>query len=140
MMKLMNLFYILIHNFIQLHVDIYLYIFFPASYKTKAYLLLEDKLDKLMLRLDKIDSSGETFIRNKRREVILAVQNALKNLENKLTQIKSDHQEHDISLTDQSSSSSNNNNNTNHNINKQDHSSIDSREIHIGSNEECQDK
>lgn len=120
---------------------IYIYIFFPASYKTKAYLLLEDKLDKLMLRLDKIDSSGETFIRNKRREVILAVQNALKNLENKLTQIKSDRQEHDISLTDQSSSSSsNNNNNTNHNISKQDHSSIDSREIHIGSNEECQDK
>ncbi|CAH8626546.1 unnamed protein product [Schistosoma bovis] len=116
---------------------------FTSSYKTKAYLLLEDKLDKLMLRLDKIDSSGETFIRNKRREVILAVQNALKNLENKLTQIKSDRQEHDISLTDQSSSNNNNNNNnnnTNHNINKQDHSSIDSREIHIGSNEECQDK
>ncbi|CAI2733125.1 unnamed protein product [Schistosoma spindalis] len=114
---------------------------FTSAYKTKAYLLLEDKLDKLMLRLDKIDSSGETFIRNKRREVILAVQNALKNLENKLTQIKSDHQEHNISLTDQSSSSSSNNNdNTNNNINKQDHSSIDSREIHTGSNEECQDK
>ncbi|CAH8606094.1 unnamed protein product [Schistosoma intercalatum] len=113
---------------------------FTSSYKTKAYLLLEDKLDKLMLRLDKIDSSGETFIRNKRREVILAVQNALKNLESKLTQIKSDNQEHDISLTDQSSSSSNNNNNTNDNINKQVHSSIDSREIHIGSNEECQNK
>lgn len=99
---------------------------FTSSSKTKAYLLLEDKLEKLMLRLDKINSSGEIFIRNKRREVILAVQNALKNLENKLTQIRSNHQQQpDISSTDQSS---------NNHLNKQNHSSIDSREIHIDSN------
>ncbi|CAH8555921.1 unnamed protein product [Schistosoma turkestanicum] len=79
---------------------------FTSSCKNKAYLLLEDKLEKLMLRLDKIDSAGDVSIRNKRREVILAVQNALKNLENKLsTQVEpDDHQynyqgEHDITLT-----------------------------------------
>ncbi|VDQ06544.1 unnamed protein product, partial [Trichobilharzia regenti] len=80
--------------------------FFP-SFKDKKYLLLEDKLEKLTLRLDNIDSAGDSAIRNKRREVILAIQNVLKNLEDKLANSRSlvklqsndDTQEGDAQLT-----------------------------------------
>ncbi|CAH8866503.1 unnamed protein product [Trichobilharzia szidati] len=81
--------------------------FFP-SFKDKKYLFLEDKLEKLTLRLDNIDSAGDSAIRNKRREVILAIQNVLKNLEDKLANSRSlvklqsndDNQEGDAQLTD----------------------------------------
>ncbi|CAH8631061.1 unnamed protein product [Heterobilharzia americana] len=77
--------------------------YFPTC-KDKAYLLFEDKLEKLTLRLDNIDSAGDSAIRNKRREVILSIQSVLNSLEDKLTNqlivVKWESDSHNLSSVD----------------------------------------
>ncbi|KAK4467678.1 hypothetical protein MN116_008616 [Schistosoma mekongi] len=96
--------------------------------KNKAYLLLEDKLDKLMLRCDNIESAGDLTIKNKRREVILAIQTVLINLENKLPQFKS--------VDDQDNKNNDLQSFNTDELDKKDHSSVDSSEINSSFNRE----
>ncbi|TNN09956.1 hypothetical protein EWB00_005841 [Schistosoma japonicum] len=93
---------------------------FIPSCKNKAYLLLEDKLDKLMLRCDNIEFAGDLTIRKKRREVILAIQTVLLDLENKLPQSKS--------VNDQDSKTNDLQSSNIDKVDKKDHSSLDSSE------------
>ncbi|KAA0190948.1 hypothetical protein FBUS_07076 [Fasciolopsis buskii] len=57
---------------------------FSSSTKDKTYLYLEDRLDKLLLKFDGIDTGGEDTIRQKRKQAVRETLDAISALEKKL--------------------------------------------------------
>ncbi|KAF6779601.1 hypothetical protein AHF37_01037, partial [Paragonimus kellicotti] len=62
---------------------------FASPVKDKQYLMLEDKLDKLLLEIDRIDSAGDEAVRDKRRQATKDVLAAISVLEHKLANASS---------------------------------------------------
>ncbi|KAF5400763.1 hypothetical protein PHET_05887, partial [Paragonimus heterotremus] len=62
---------------------------FASPVKDKQYLMLEDKLDKLLLEIDRIDSAGDEAVRDKRRQATKDVLATISVLEHKLANASS---------------------------------------------------
>ncbi|KAF8561619.1 hypothetical protein P879_06202 [Paragonimus westermani] len=62
---------------------------FASPVKDKQYLMLEDKLDKLLLEIDRIDSAGDEAVRDKRRQATKDVLATISLLEHKLANANS---------------------------------------------------
>ncbi|KAF7232459.1 hypothetical protein EG68_10433 [Paragonimus skrjabini miyazakii] len=62
---------------------------FASPIKDKQYLMLEDKLDKLLLEIDRIDSAGDEAVRDKRRQATKDVLATISVLEHKLANASS---------------------------------------------------
>ncbi|CAL8081084.1 unnamed protein product [Calicophoron daubneyi] len=57
---------------------------YSSGKKDRTYLYLEDQLDKLLLRLDNVDSSGDEGVRQKRRQACKQILEVISLLESKL--------------------------------------------------------
>lgn len=79
---------------------------FSSTTKDKQYLILEDRLDKLILSIDQIDSAGDDQVRQKRRQATKDVLAVISTLEQKLSDQNvsnnAQNQEHQNSNTDSS--------------------------------------
>ncbi|TGZ72990.1 hypothetical protein CRM22_001757 [Opisthorchis felineus] len=62
---------------------------FASPDKDKQYIYLEDRLDKLVSKIDQIEADGDEAVRNKRREAIKQVLGTITLLEQKLASAKS---------------------------------------------------
>ncbi|OON16681.1 BAG domain protein [Opisthorchis viverrini] len=62
---------------------------FASPEKDKQYIYLEDRLDKLVSKIDQIEADGDEDVRNKRREAIKQVLGTITLLEQKLATAKS---------------------------------------------------
>ncbi|VDP77559.1 unnamed protein product [Echinostoma caproni] len=57
---------------------------FSSTTKNKTYLYLEDRLDKLLLKFDGIETGGDDSVRRQRKQAVRETLNAISVLENKL--------------------------------------------------------
>ncbi|GAA49652.1 BAG domain-containing protein Samui [Clonorchis sinensis] len=62
---------------------------FASPDKDKQYIYLEDRLDKLVSKIDQIEADGDEAVRSKRREAIKQVLGTINLLEQKLASAKS---------------------------------------------------